>query len=159
MRLLTKPNLCTGCRACEVACVAHHDGFFGTATARIKVTKIDVAGVDTPHICRLCRRPGCVAACPVDALYQDALTGIIQLKPEKCIGCADCVEGCPFGVVTLHVETGLPLMCDLCGGEPACVKRCAPGAIIFADDDANARSKREKLSKTPQRPRQKEALR
>jgi Fe-S-cluster-containing dehydrogenase component len=113
------------------------------------VTKIDATGVDAPHICRLCTRPGCVSACPVDALYQDELTGVIHLKDDVCIGCADCVEGCPFGVVTLHMETGLPLMCDLCDGKPACVARCAPGALIFTDKDANARAKREKLSKAP----------
>ena len=48
--------------------------------------------------------------------------------------------------VMLHPETGLPLICDLCDGDPACVKRCATGAIIYADRDAIAREKREKAA-------------
>jgi hypothetical protein len=34
-------------------------------------------------------------------------------------------------MVALHPETGLALICDLCGGDPACVKRCATGAIAW----------------------------
>lgn len=149
-RLMTRNALCSGCRACEVACVVRHDGRFGTATSRIKVTKDDHAGVDTPHICRLCRKPACVSVCPTDALYRDEQTGVIHLKADACTGCSDCVDGCPFGVVTLHIDSGLPLICDLCDGNPACVKRCAPGAIFFADEEAIARERREKLAKTKQ---------
>jgi Fe-S-cluster-containing hydrogenase component 2 len=36
-------------------------------------------------------------------------------------------------MVALHPETGLALVCDLCGGDPACVKRCATGAIVYHD--------------------------
>ncbi len=154
-RLLTRAAKCSGCRACEVACVARHEGVFGTATTRIKVTKLDVSGVDTPHICRLCKRPGCAAACPTDALIHDELTRVVRLNEELCIGCADCVDGCPFGVVTLHRETGYPLICDLCDGDPACVKRCGPGAIFFSDNDAHAREKRERLSQAGRRARAK----
>jgi Fe-S-cluster-containing dehydrogenase component len=33
--------------------------------------------------------------------------------------------------VRFHPETGLPMICDLCGGDPQCVKRCATGALKF----------------------------
>ena len=140
--LLTRKEVCSGCRACEVACVARHDGRFGTATARIKVTKIEPMGLDVPNVCRLCQRPACVAACPTEALYRDEVLGVVRLKAEDCIGCSACVDECPFGMVMLHPETDLPLICDLCDGDPACVKRCATDAIIYADKDAIAREKR-----------------
>jgi carbon-monoxide dehydrogenase iron sulfur subunit len=145
-RLLARKEMCSGCRACEVACVARHDGQFGTATARIKVTKIEPVGLDVPNVCRLCRRPACVDACPTGALYRDEVTGVVRVKAEDCIGCSACVDGCPFGMVMLHPATDLPLICDLCDGDPACVKRCATGAIIYADRDAIAREKREKAA-------------
>jgi Fe-S-cluster-containing hydrogenase component 2 len=49
-------------------------------------------------------------------------------------------------MAALHPETGLALICDLCGGDPACVKRCATGAIVYDDTDAKAREKRVKLA-------------
>lgn len=147
-RLLTKKSLCTGCRACEVACVVQHEGYFGTDQSRIKITKIDSEGIDVPNVCRLCAHPGCVSSCPTHALHQDEETGTIQLTKKDCIGCADCVDGCPFGVVTLHPDSGYPLICDLCEGDPSCVKRCAPGAILFGERHALAQEKREKLARS-----------
>ena len=141
-RIMVRENLCSGCRACEVACVAWHEGGFGTATARIRVTKLDHLGVDHPHVCRLCSHALCVDACPADALYKDGSTGAILLVSDDCLGCSACADACPFGVVTLHPETGLALICDLCGGGPACVKRCATGAILYAGVEAGSRAKR-----------------
>jgi carbon-monoxide dehydrogenase iron sulfur subunit len=145
-RILVRKEVCSGCRACEVACVARHDAQFGTATARIKVAKIEPVGLDVPNVCRLCRRPACVAACPTEALYRDEVMGVVRVKAEDCIGCSACVDACPFGMVTLHSETDLPLICDLCDGDPACVKRCATQAIIYTDEDAIARERREQAA-------------
>ena len=145
-RILVRKEVCSGCRACEVACVAHHEGGFGTATARIRVTKIEPLGIDHPHVCRLCSRAPCVAACHSDALYRDEGTGAVLLRSDECIGCSACVDACPFGMAALHPRTGLALICDLCGGDPACVKRCATGAIVYADTGAGAKAKRERLS-------------
>ena len=49
-------------------------------------------------------------------------------------------------MASLHPETGLPLICDLCNGDPACVKRCATGAIVYTDPETGPRIKREKLT-------------
>lgn len=130
-RLLVQPALCSGCRACEVACVTHHENVFGTATARIQVSKVDAQGLDHPHICRLCRPAPCLDVCPTDALFRDERTGAVLLHEELCVGCAECVDACPHGVAFLHPETGLALICDLCAGDPACVRRCATGAISY----------------------------
>lgn len=145
-RILVRNDVCSGCRACEVACVARHDGRFGTATARIRVTKNEPLGMDHPQGCRLCQRAPCVAACPTGALYKDETTGAVLLRPDDCIGCSACVDECPFGMAALHPESGLALICDLCGGDPACVKRCATGAIVYADTGARTRAKRARLA-------------
>jgi carbon-monoxide dehydrogenase iron sulfur subunit len=145
-RIVVRQNICSGCRACEVACVASHEGRFGTATARIRVSKIEFLGLDLPHVCRLCRHAPCLAACPTGALYRQEPSGAILLHSDDCIGCSTCVDACPFGVVTLHTETGLALICDLCGGDPACVKRCATGAITYEPAEARPRIRRQKLT-------------
>jgi carbon-monoxide dehydrogenase iron sulfur subunit len=145
-RILVRKDICSGCRACEAACVAWHEGGFGIATARIRVTKIESWGVDHPHVCRLCRRPPCAAACPTGALYKDETAGAVLLHPDDCIGCSACVDACPFGMASLHPETGLALICDLCRGDPACVKRCATGAIVYDAAGAGARARRNELT-------------
>jgi len=147
-RILVREDLCSGCRACEVACVAWHEGGFGTAMARMRISKMESLGVDQPHVCRLCGRPPCVADCPTEALYKEKSTGAVLLHPDDCNGCSACVDACPFDMVALHPETGRALICDLCGGDPACVKRCATGAIVYADGAAEARVERERLAFT-----------
>jgi carbon-monoxide dehydrogenase iron sulfur subunit len=132
-RISVHKDLCTGCRACQVACVARHEGVFGVSLARIRVSKNEPLGLDTPETCHLCGRAPCVAACPTKALYTDTRTSAVLLRSEDCIACSACVEACPFGMVLVHHETGLPLICDLCDGEPECVKRCPTGAITYGD--------------------------
>ena len=135
-KLRIDPLLCSGCRACQVACVAFHEGRFGTALARLRVVKDETRGLDRPYVCRLCHPAPCLAACPEGALYRDEATGAVCVSVEAgggaaCTGCGACVEACPFEMIALHPETGVALLCDLCGGDPACVKRCATGAIGY----------------------------
>ncbi len=141
-----RSDICSGCKACMLACVGAHEGGFGTAAARIRVTKIETEGLDVPSVCRLCRRPGCVTACPAGALSRDAVLGVVRLNEAECIACGACADGCPFGMVIMHPTTGLPLICDLCDGDPSCVKRCAPGAIRWGGVDEQARERRETLA-------------
>jgi carbon-monoxide dehydrogenase iron sulfur subunit len=129
--ITVREDLCSGCRACQVACVAKHEGLFGISTARIRVTKNEALGEDSPHVCRLCGRAPCLAACPTGALHRDETTRAILVRVEDCTFCSVCLDACPFGMIALHPDTQLPLICDLCAGEPACVERCAAGAISF----------------------------
>ena len=56
----------------------------------------------------------------------------IVLDRERCVGCGKCVDACPFDGVSFDQEASLPLICDLCDGDPACVDACAlPGAIRY----------------------------
>ena len=132
MRIFVRKDVCSGCRACEVACVAAHEGGFGRERRRITVVKAESEGVDEPVVCRQCGRPLCVPACPAGALIVDEATGSILLRSEACTGCQACAEACPFGAIALDLPSGLPLICDLCQGDPACVKRCATGAIALS---------------------------
>ena len=137
-QILVREALCSGCRACEVACVARHEGRFGTASARIRVFKDESLGVDRPRVCRMCLDPSCVSACPATALATHPITGTVLLDSEQCLCCTACADACPFGVLSVHPSSGLPLFCDLCDGEPACVERCVTGALAYEDPDATA---------------------
>jgi Fe-S-cluster-containing hydrogenase component 2 len=107
---------------------------FGTANARIRVEKNDIEGLDHPYVCQLCEDLPCVESCPTDALLWDEAAGRILLVPEDCINCVICVDVCPFDAIWMQPDTMLPILCDLCAGDPACVNRCATGAIVLLDE-------------------------
>ncbi len=132
MQILVDEAHCSGCRACELACVVHHERRFGTATARIRILKVEAHGVDRPSLCRQCADAPCVAACAVDALRRDDVTGAILLSADDCIVCSACADACSFDALFVDAATGMPLICDLCAGDPACVKRCVTAALTVA---------------------------
>lgn len=140
MRILTDEARCSGCRACELACVARRSGRFGTAAARIRVVKIEAAGIDRPSLCRQCDDAACVAVCPTGALTATEGTGIIHFSPDDCIVCPACAAACPFDVVFIDAATAMPLICDLCEDNPACVERCVTGALSLDPGKAGRRS-------------------
>lgn len=150
-KLIINPWICTGCKACEIACSFAHEKKFNPRLARIRVTKMEEVGIDYPITCRQCRDAPCVASCPVNALTMSNEKTIL-VDEEKCIRCGMCAEACPFGAITLHPKDGLPLICDLCGGNPACVKRCAVKAITYKDVDVAIQLKRDALVKVYSKP-------
>jgi Fe-S-cluster-containing dehydrogenase component len=66
--------------------------------------------------------------CPREALKADE-KGIIRVDEVRCNGCGICVEACEFGTMTMHPTDGIPLSCDLCDGDPECVKWCPESAL------------------------------
>ena len=72
-------------------------------------------------------------ACPVDSIKLDPATGAKVVHDDTCVGCKVRTIACPFGTVNYVVETGKVAKCDLCGGDPACVKACPTDAITYVD--------------------------
>jgi len=145
MKIAVNPELCTGCRMCEMECSHAHEGKFGTAISRIRVSKLEEIGIDYPVMCQQCANAPCVAACPQGALRQtDA--GTIVVDAGKCTRCGACVEACPFGAINLHPESGLPLSCDLCGGSPSCVAGCPTGALTCVETKKPSRERAKELA-------------
>jgi len=129
--LFAERQNCTGCRACEYACSSYHEGLVRPAASRIHVRKYRGI-VDVPVICHHCDDAPCIAACPTNppAIQKDPDTNGITLNSKACLGskCLKCQEACPSEFIRVHPDTGKPLMCDLCGGDPECVKACAEQA-------------------------------
>lgn len=126
---------CTGCHLCELTCSFKHFGVFNHEYSRIRVFT-DEAIAKNKHVkCMQCKNAPCIKACPVDALYKDEDTGAIKVNREKCIECEACVKACPFDAIrriTVSGE-GQIIVCDLCDGDPECVKVCYDNAIVFTD--------------------------
>jgi Fe-S-cluster-containing hydrogenase component 2 len=106
----------------------------GRSIALIKVVKIEEMGIDFPVYCLQCKERHC-ADCPQSAITFGPL-GEVVVDPGLCTGCGTCEELCPIGAIEVHDE--LPHVCDLCQGDPRCVKACTMGALIFAPDEKEA---------------------
>jgi carbon-monoxide dehydrogenase iron sulfur subunit len=122
---------CTGCRICELACSAKHEGKFQPSLARLKIIKYDDLGVDIPNVCGPCETAPCVDICPVYAIRRDPISKMTFLVEEKCILCKSCVGACVNGVILLDNERMRIIKCDHCGGDPECAKVCPTGAIVY----------------------------
>ncbi len=145
-RLFVNAELCSGCRACEMGCSYAHEGLYSSALARLHVVKLEESGLDRPMVCLRCMKAPCATACPVGAITQDPLTRIVTVQPDVCVGCGLCAEACVSGVIQLRADTALPLLCDLCGGDPECVKKCPTGALVAREGrDLEAKRTRQRL--------------
>lgn len=118
------PNLCIGCRECELICSLKHDGSFNPTLARIRVEYNANENCYAPVICRHCDEPACEEACPDEALSRDEQTGAIVVDNDQCTCCYECVSACPYDAIKVAPD-GTILKCDLCGGTPTCVRFCS----------------------------------
>jgi Fe-S-cluster-containing hydrogenase component 2 len=82
-----------------------------------------------PMVCIQCDEAPCIDECPTDALVRDAGTGAVVLVADRCEECGKCEPACPYGVI--DCADGKPGKCDLCGGDPECVRFCSPGALRY----------------------------
>jgi carbon-monoxide dehydrogenase iron sulfur subunit len=122
-RILVEPILCIGCLECELVCSITKTGIANPANARIRVTKIEEEGRFEPVVCRQCDPAPCEIACPEKAITRNVETGALLIDDSLCINCGECVDSCPFGAIQFSAERKV-ILCDLCGGDPKCVKCC-----------------------------------
>ena len=91
--------------------------------------------------CMHCADPGCLKACPAPGAIVKYQNGVVDFISENCIGCGNCVTGCPFDVPRLSKHDGKAYKCSLCsdrvavGLQPACVKACPTGALRFGSKE------------------------
>ena len=114
---------CSGCRRCELACSMHHEGWMWPEASRVRVF-MPFPGLEVAHLCAQCDDYPCVKNCPVQALSVDGKTTAVIVDREACTGCGSCVRACPGTVPYLHPRDRKATICDLCGGDPECVKVC-----------------------------------
>lgn len=126
---------CVGCRICEVECAMfHNDGVPDLTKSNIKIHYYNPP-VDVPSICAHCSDSPCVTACPekVGALTKDENTGAILIDDSKCIACWDCITACEedrTGILRMSKdEKTVDGFCNLCDGDPQCVKNCPESCL------------------------------
>ncbi|TWB16801.1 formate dehydrogenase subunit beta [Nitrospirillum bahiense] len=153
---------CIGCKACQSACMEWnnlrpemeefqgayenpHDLNPGTWTlmrfAEYEDEQGNLEWLIRKDGCMHCEDPGCLKACPAPGAIVQYANGIVDFISENCIGCGYCVKGCPFNIPRISAQDHKSYKCTLCsdrvgvGLEPACVKTCPTGAIMFGSKD------------------------
>jgi formate dehydrogenase iron-sulfur subunit len=149
---------CIGCKACQSACMEWNNlrpevGYFEGSYDNPKDLGPSVWTLMrfTEHVnekdnlewlirkdgCMHCEDPGCLKACPAPGAIVQYANGIVDFISENCIGCGYCEKGCPFNIPRVSPVDHKSYKCTLCsdrvtvGLEPACVKACPTGAIMF----------------------------
>jgi formate dehydrogenase iron-sulfur subunit len=149
---------CIGCKACQTACMEWNDlrddvgnnvGVYDNPAdmtehswtvmrfSEYENPEGDLEWLIRKDGCMHCEDPGCLKACPSPGAIVQYTNGIVDFHEEKCIGCGYCVTGCPFNVPRISKQDNRAYKCTLCsdrvavGQEPACVKTCPTGAIMF----------------------------
>lgn len=130
-RLLVNPSLCTGCRLCELVCSLRHEKQFNPERSRIRILKVERSGLDVPITCLHCNPAYCIKVCPTGAMVRDEETGAVVIRSENCISCGLCISLCPVGAPAFEPEGRKVIKCDLCDGDPRCVKFCGTDALLY----------------------------
>ena len=141
--LIVDYEKCTGCRLCELVCSVKHEGVSNPSRARIHITKWDWEGIMMPMVCHQCESAPCINACPTNARLRDEQLDRVVIDSDRCIGCKTCIVVCPFGAVGFDPVAKSVISCDLCDGDPVCVKFCATEALRYVDaSEANKKRQR-----------------
>lgn len=128
-RLYIHEGKCNGCRICELRCSFEHERSFSPTLSRINIMKNERKGIAIPSTCTQCGV--CIDSCTEEALSKSKITGAIQVHRNKCTGCQSCVFACPFNVMKIHSTANVAITCDLCIGDPQCVRYCPENALLF----------------------------
>jgi len=83
-----------------------------------------------PSVCIQCEDPACMRSCPFNAIERDQSSGSVRVISEKCTACGWCTKTCPLeGAIKIVPTSGKAFKCDVCNGDPACVKYCPTEAL------------------------------
>ena len=159
---LIDTSKCIGCKACQVACMEWNDlrdevgecvGVYDNPadlTAQswtlMRFSEHEDAQGNLDWLirkdgCMHCVDPGCLKACPAPGAIVQYANGIVDFQEEHCIGCGYCITGCPFNIPRISKQDKKAYKCTLCsdrvavGQQPACVKTCPTGAIVFGSKE------------------------
>jgi len=155
--IVFEPHDCTGCMRCMTTCSTYHNGATSLSKSRIQIIRHEghaISKIDEREelifdiiTCQHCDEPFCQKVCPTLAIERNGDTGAIIVNRDKCIACRMCMVACPFGAILYNQDKRQVTRCDLCDGDPQCVKFCPTGALQFLPKRLAHLPKRDRLAR------------
>jgi Fe-S-cluster-containing dehydrogenase component len=184
--MLYDSTLCVGCKACVAKCkevngmppVIEGDKLAWDSARDLSDKTLNVIKIYTngdgkikdaevngfcfeKRSCMHCVDPGCVSVCPVTAMRRNPTTGIVTYHAEACIGCRNCMTGCPYNVPQFEYNDtfGQIRKCELCnqagveridkGMMTGCAEACPTGATLFGPRDLLLQEAKQRMTLKP----------
>ena len=148
--MVIRQDRCIDCERCLEACASTNDvpshGYRTNILEKNSPKAIGQQREFIPVLCNHCNNPPCVRGCPTSATYKDEKTGIVRVRPERCIGCKTCMLACRYNA--RYMRGRIVDKCDysfearLSKGEEltACVAACPADVRVFGSmSDENSR--------------------
>ncbi|GAB4439544.1 MAG: 4Fe-4S dicluster domain-containing protein [bacterium] len=128
MKIKVIAEKCTGCCLCENICSLSHLGFVDKNCSAVRITLDDLGeSVHRPFLCKQCK----VMKCLEDDLKEFPDLDIEAERKKFLWEGVKRVENCPFN--GCFENKGKVYHCNLCDGDPQCVKVCSSGALTVVD--------------------------
>lgn len=141
-------NNCVGCRLCEFVCSLVHENECSTTMSRIRILRDEEFGNNLVSLCMQCEEAHCLNSCAYDAISRDEKTGAVLIDSKLCNGCEACLVVCPVNAVFFDKQKNLAFKCDLCGGDPECVKFCSRQALKLKETDFTSPDRKAFMTET-----------
>ncbi len=118
MKIKINKEKCSGCHLCEMVCSLFHLGIINIGRSAIRIQKDDLdTSLNTPLLCRQCKEMKCL----------DGEEGVHAQERKKFVWSNQRAERCPFDALTIFGEKAYH--CDLCLGNPQCIRVCTSEAL------------------------------
>jgi carbon-monoxide dehydrogenase iron sulfur subunit len=149
-RIYVNEDACMGCGLCRVYCTAAHSksGDIIRAHKQERPTPLPRLRVERKAElafsmqCRQCQEPSCVYSCLTGAMQKDPATGLVNVDPQRCMGCWTCMLACPHGSIVRDNGRKIVAKCDFCPvlDTPSCVANCPNEALMLIEEDDAVRT-------------------
>jgi Fe-S-cluster-containing dehydrogenase component/CRP-like cAMP-binding protein len=102
--LVIDQTRCVRCNMCVESCEAvHDDGIPRLSKVGTPIATDEVLITACYH----CDTPQCMLSCEYSAIRRDP-QGRVRFEYDMCVGCAGCIDGCPYGVIRLVEKKPAP---------------------------------------------------
>jgi tetrathionate reductase subunit B len=150
-------SICNGCYTCQFACKDEHCGndwspiakpqpeigqFWVHLQEKVRGTVPKVKVSYRPHLCMHCDNAPCMESCPIEGAIYKRDDGLVIIDTEKCTGCRNCVDACPYKTIFFNEDLNLAQKCTGCAhlldsgwSEPRCADACPTLALRMLDED------------------------